>query len=152
MGDEASQLRSMLEVNYPMENGIVRNWDDMKHIWDYTFREKLALETRNTKVPGGCGLAAASDPALPPGPAHRAADEPDKEQREDDRGECTPVPRHPPSLSARPQVMFEEYQFAGVYIAIQAVLTLYAQGMYTSHTLLIWLATPSPYDTQHWSL
>ena len=30
VGDEASQLRSMLEVNYPMENGIVRNWDDMK--------------------------------------------------------------------------------------------------------------------------
>ena len=26
------------------------------------------------------------------------------------------------------QVMFEEYKFAGVYIAIQAVLTLYAQG------------------------
>ncbi len=50
VGDEASQLRSMLEVNYPMENGIVRNWDDMKHIWDYTFREKLGLETRNTKV------------------------------------------------------------------------------------------------------
>lgn len=24
--------------------------------------------------------------------------------------------------------MFETYQFAGVYIAIQAVLTLYAQG------------------------
>ena len=27
------------------------------------------------------------------------------------------------------EVMFEEYQFAGVYIAIQAVLTLYAQGV-----------------------
>jgi len=26
------------------------------------------------------------------------------------------------------QVMFEKYQFEGVYIAIQAVLTLYAQG------------------------
>ena len=26
------------------------------------------------------------------------------------------------------EVMFEEYQCAGVYIAIQAVLTLYAQG------------------------
>lgn len=26
------------------------------------------------------------------------------------------------------EVMFEEYNFAGVYIAIQAVLTLYAQG------------------------
>lgn len=27
--------------------------------------------------------------------------------------------------------MFETYQFAGVYIAIQAVLTLYAQGKST---------------------
>lgn len=26
--------------------------------------------------------------------------------------------------------MFEKYQFEGVYIAIQAVLTLYAQGLY----------------------
>lgn len=50
VGDEASQLRSMLEVNYPMENGIVRNWDDMKHIWDYTFGEKLHIDTTNTKV------------------------------------------------------------------------------------------------------
>lgn len=29
------------------------------------------------------------------------------------------------------QVMFETYQFGGVYIAIQAVLTLYAQGKRT---------------------
>ena len=29
---------------------------------------------------------------------------------------------------SRLQVMFENYQFEGVYIAIQAVLTLYAQG------------------------
>ena len=50
VGDEASQLRSMLEVNYPMENGIVRNWDDMKHIWDYTFNEKLQVDTKECKV------------------------------------------------------------------------------------------------------
>lgn len=25
VGDEASKLRSMLEVNYPMENGIVKS-------------------------------------------------------------------------------------------------------------------------------
>ena len=50
VGDEASQLRSMLEVSYPMENGIVRNWDDMKHVWDYTFNEKLKLDTKNCKV------------------------------------------------------------------------------------------------------
>lgn len=29
------------------------------------------------------------------------------------------------------QVMFEKYGFSGVYIAIQAVLTLYAQGLLT---------------------
>lgn len=28
--------------------------------------------------------------------------------------------------------MFETYQFTGVYIAIQAVLTLYAQGIQTA--------------------
>lgn len=50
VGDEASQLRSMLEVNYPMENGIVRNWDDMIHVWDYTFREKLQVDPRSCKV------------------------------------------------------------------------------------------------------
>ena len=34
VGDEASKLRAMLEVNYPMENGMVRNWEDMCHVWD----------------------------------------------------------------------------------------------------------------------
>ena len=50
VGDEASQLRSMLEVNYPMENGIVRNWEDMIHVWDYTFQEKLKEDPRQCKV------------------------------------------------------------------------------------------------------
>lgn len=51
VGDEASKLRYMLEVNYPMDNGIVRNWEDMKHVWDYTFGEtKLNVDTKNCKV------------------------------------------------------------------------------------------------------
>ena len=51
VGDEASQLRHMLEVNYPMENGIVRNWEDMKHVWDYTFGStKMNIDPKNTKV------------------------------------------------------------------------------------------------------
>ena len=51
LGDEASQLRSMLEVNYPMENGIVRNWEDMLLLYDYTFGpEKLNLNTRDCKI------------------------------------------------------------------------------------------------------
>ncbi|XP_041038024.1 actin-related protein 2-A-like [Carcharodon carcharias] len=50
-GDEVSEFRSMLEVNFPMENGIVRNWDDMKQLWDYTFGpEKLDVDPRNSKI------------------------------------------------------------------------------------------------------
>ena len=51
IGEEASELRSMLEVNYPMENGIVRNWEDMGHLYDYTFGpQKMNLDTGNTRV------------------------------------------------------------------------------------------------------
>ena len=51
VGDEASQLRSMLECSYPMDNGMVRNWDDMLHVWDYTFGEtKLNVNPRECKV------------------------------------------------------------------------------------------------------
>ncbi len=51
IGDEASQLRAMLEVTYPMENGIVRSWDDMVHLYNYTFGpEKLNINPRETKL------------------------------------------------------------------------------------------------------
>lgn len=51
IGDEASQLRALLECSYPMENGIVRNWDDMCHVWDYTFGpKKMNIDPSNTKI------------------------------------------------------------------------------------------------------
>lgn len=51
VGDEASQLRAMLEVSYPMENGIVRNWEDMCNVWDYTFGpKKMNIDPTNTKI------------------------------------------------------------------------------------------------------
>jgi actin-related protein 2 len=41
----------MLEVNYPMENGMVRNWEDMLHVWDYTFGpEKLNINPSECKI------------------------------------------------------------------------------------------------------
>ncbi|KAH7973186.1 hypothetical protein HPB52_022745 [Rhipicephalus sanguineus] len=97
VGDEASKLRSMLEVEYPMENGIVRNWDDMCLVWDYTFGEqKLAIDPRECKVL------------------------------------LTEPPMNPLKNRERMiEVMFEKYGFDSAYIAIQAVLTLYAQGLYT---------------------
>lgn len=51
VGEEASQLRHMLEIAYPMDNGIVRNWDDMIHVWDYTFgKDCLDIDTRNCRI------------------------------------------------------------------------------------------------------
>ncbi|EDV18753.1 uncharacterized protein TRIADDRAFT_62773 [Trichoplax adhaerens] len=50
VGDEASELRSMLDINYPMDNGIVRNWDDMKHVWNYTFDNKLKIDAKKCKI------------------------------------------------------------------------------------------------------
>lgn len=51
VGDEASALRSLLELNYPMENGVVRNWEDMCHVWDYTFGpKKMNIDPSNAKV------------------------------------------------------------------------------------------------------
>jgi len=76
-----------------MENGIVKRWDDMEHLWNYTFDEKMKIDTAGRKI-------LLTEPPLNP-------------------------------LKNREQmcdVMFEKYNFGGVYVAIQAVLALYAQG------------------------
>jgi len=93
VGDEAAELRAMLQMSYPMENGIVRNWEEMYHLWDYTFYERLKVNPSECKI-------LLTEPAMNP-----------KKNREK---MC--------------EVMFEKYGFQGVYVAIQAVLTLYAQG------------------------
>lgn len=94
VGDEASELRSLLEVSYPMENGIVRSWEDMHHLWDYTFGPQ-----RLDVSPPDCKILLTEPP-------------------------MNPLKNRQKII----EVMFESYRFEGVYIAIQAVLTLYAQG------------------------
>ncbi|KAF9895564.1 Arp2/3 complex subunit, actin nucleation center, partial [Lobosporangium transversale] len=75
VGDEAAELRSILQMSYPMQNGI-----------------KLKIDPRDTKI-------MLTEPVMNP-----------KANRE-----------------KMVQTMLEEYGFQGVYVAIQAVLTLYAQ-------------------------
>ncbi|KZV96780.1 Actin/actin-like protein [Exidia glandulosa HHB12029] len=96
VGDEAAEFRNFLQVSQPMEHGIIKNWDDMKHLWDYTFNEKLRID------PSGRKILLTEPPMNPKVNRQKMA-----------------------------QVMFEEYGFGGVYVAIQAVLTLYAQGLTT---------------------
>jgi len=96
IGEDASKYRSVLDVKYPMEEGIVRDWNDMQLLWDYTFHEKLGLDTSNSRIL------------------------------------LTEPPMNPNSNRKKMfEVMFETYQFHSVHLAIQAVLTLYAQGLVT---------------------
>ncbi|OLL24118.1 Actin-related protein 2 [Neolecta irregularis DAH-3] len=107
VGDEASAVRTSLQISYPvplisfqeraypkLENGIIRNWEDMKYLWDYTFTERLKVDTKDRNIL------------------------------------LTEAPMNPLANRQRMcEVMFENYQFGGVYVAIQAVLALYAQGL-----------------------
>eukprot|EP01106_Pelomyxa_sp_JSP_P019138 TRINITY_DN93_c0_g1_i7.p1 TRINITY_DN93_c0_g1~~TRINITY_DN93_c0_g1_i7.p1 ORF type:complete len:430 (+),score=179.56 TRINITY_DN93_c0_g1_i7:89-1291(+) len=96
VGDEAAEMRSNLQITYPLDNGIVRSWEDMEHVWSYTFDEKLKVTPTECKVL------------------------------------LTEAPMNPKSNKEKMvQVMFEKYGFKGVFVAVQAVLVLYAQGLLT---------------------
>ena len=43
IGDEAAPLRSYLEITYPMADGQIKDWEEMEHLWSYTFHDKLGL-------------------------------------------------------------------------------------------------------------
>lgn len=76
-----------------ISKGIVRNWEDMCHVWDYTFYNKMNLNPKDCKIL------------------------------------LTEPPMNPISNRKKMfEMMFEKYGFHSAYIAIQAVLTLYAQG------------------------
>jgi actin-related protein 2 len=97
VGQRVSDLRQLLDVSYPMENGIIRNWDDMELLWDHTFGEGiLNVDPRNSKIL------------------------------------LTEAPMNPKKNREKLiETMFEKYGVQGAYVAIQAVLTLYAQGLMT---------------------
>ena len=41
IGQRAQELRGLLRIRYPLEHGIVTDWDDMERIWEWVYGEGL---------------------------------------------------------------------------------------------------------------
>jgi len=135
VGEEAQQKRGILLLKYPLEHGVIQNWDDMEKIWKHTFDNELRI------------VLGAED-----------------EAEEDVSGVLlTEAPMNPKENRERmTQIMFETFNARRFYVAIQAVLSLYASGRTTgvvvdcgdgvSHTVPIYEGYSMPHAIQRINL
>ena len=44
VGADTEAKRGVLKLNYPIEHGVVNNWDDMEKIWGQVFTNELRVD------------------------------------------------------------------------------------------------------------
>ncbi|KAJ5067939.1 actin-7-related [Anaeramoeba ignava] len=49
-GEEILKEKGKFLINYPMEHGIITNWDEMEKIWEHLFDHELKVETKEKSV------------------------------------------------------------------------------------------------------
>lgn len=50
IGDEAESKRGTLQINHPIQHGIITNWDDMEKIWHHTLHNELRVAPEDYHV------------------------------------------------------------------------------------------------------
>jgi actin-related protein len=50
VGQDAQNQRDVLSIAYPIERGIVQNWEDMESIWDYIFKTELKVDPQKHPI------------------------------------------------------------------------------------------------------
>ena len=100
IGEEAMELKGLMQLRFPIEHGIVDDWPSMERIWHYTFYTDLRVDP-------------SEHPVL-----------------------LTEAPLNPRSNREKmAEIMFETFNVPALYIATQAILSLYASGRTTGCVL-----------------
>lgn len=100
VGDDALKSRGILSLRYPINHGIVTNWEDIQRVWAHAFSDRLRIRTEGR-------------PLL-----------------------MTEAPLNPRTNREKmTEIAFERFKVPAFYIAIQAVLSLYASGRMTGIVL-----------------
>jgi centractin len=50
IGKKAQDLRGLLKIRYPIEHGIVTDWEDMERIWQYIYTDELKTLSEEVKT------------------------------------------------------------------------------------------------------
>ncbi|KAJ2130024.1 centractin- actin- protein of the dynactin complex, partial [Coemansia sp. RSA 921] len=50
IGRQAEELRGLLKVSYPLEHGVVTDWEDMERIWAYIYSDELKIMSEEHPV------------------------------------------------------------------------------------------------------